>query len=84
MEVAPPRSSTSAARFVDYAPVAAVLARRGLVTEKFSSRIFPQRRFENDGERDHVLRKLAAADIDSAGKEDSGSHGRGGTRGTVR
>ena len=35
-----------AVRFVDYSPVAAVLARRGLVTEKLSLRTFPQRRFE--------------------------------------
>ena len=61
-----------AVRFVDYAPIAAVLERHGLVTEKLSVRTFPQRRFENDGERDHVLRELAAAGIDPAGKEDSG------------
>lgn len=61
-----------AVRFVDYAPVADVLARRGLVTEKLSVRTFAQRRFENDGEREHVLRELAAAGIDPAGKEESG------------
>ena len=59
-------------RFVDYAPIAAVLARRGLVTEKLSIQTFPQRRFENDGEREHVIRELAAAGIDPAGKEESG------------
>ena len=61
-----------AVRFVDYSPVAAVLARRGLVTEKLSTRTFPQRRFENAGEREHVLRQLAAAGIDPAGKEEAG------------
>ena len=61
-----------AVRFVDYAPIAAVLGRRGLVTEKLSIRTFPQRRFENDGERDHALRQLAMAGIDPAGKEKSG------------
>ena len=61
-----------AVRFVDYAPVAAVLARRGLVTEKLSVRTFPQRRFEGDGEREHVLGELAAAGIDPTGREDSG------------
>jgi hypothetical protein len=61
-----------AVRFVDYAPIAAVLARRGLVTEKLSTATFPQRRFENAGEREHVLRKLVAAGIDPAGKEEAG------------
>ena len=61
-----------AVRFVDYAPIAAVLARRGLVTERLSIRTFPQRRFENDGEREHVLRQLALAGVDPDGKEESG------------
>ena len=61
-----------ALRFADYAPIAAVLARRGLVTEKLSARAFPQRRFENDGERAHVFRRLAAASVDPAGKEELG------------
>ncbi|CAA9477903.1 MAG: hypothetical protein AVDCRST_MAG25-2564 [uncultured Rubrobacteraceae bacterium] len=61
-----------AVRFVDYAPIAAVLARRGLVTEKLSVRTFPQRRFESDSEREHVLGELARAGIDPAGKEESG------------
>ncbi len=59
-------------RFADYAPIAAVLARRGLVTEKLSTHTFPQRRFEDAAERDHVLRQLAAAGIDSTGKEEAG------------
>ncbi len=61
-----------AVRFVDYAPIAAVLARYGLVTEKLSTRTFPQRRFENAGEREHVMRELAAVGIDPAGKEEAG------------
>jgi hypothetical protein len=61
-----------AVRFVDYAPIAAVLARHGLVTEKLSTRTFPQRRFKNTGEREHVLRELAAVGIDPAGKEEAG------------
>lgn len=68
----PPWVAAFAVRFVDYAPIADVLARRGLVTEKLSTRTFPQRRFENDAEREHVLRELAAAGIDPAGKEESG------------
>jgi hypothetical protein len=61
-----------AVRFVDYAPIAAVLYRYGLVTEKLSTRTFKQRRFENPGERDHVLRQLAEAGMDPAGKEEAG------------
>ncbi len=61
-----------ALRFADYAPIAAVLARRGLVTEKLSVRTFPQRRFENDGERAHAFRRLAEAGVDPSGKEESG------------
>jgi hypothetical protein len=67
-----PWVATFAVRFVDYSPVAAVLARHGLVTEKLSTATFPQRRFENAGEREHVLRQLAAAGIDTAGKEEAG------------
>ena len=33
---------------------------------------FPQRRFENAGEREFVLRELAAAGVDPQGKEESG------------
>ena len=61
-----------AIRFVDYAPIAAVLARRGLVTEKLSTATFLQRRYENAGEREHVLRKLVAAGIDPIGKVEVG------------
>ena len=61
-----------AVRFVDYAPIAAVLARRGLVTEKLSARTFAQRRFQDDGEREHVFRQLSDAGVDPDGKEDEG------------
>jgi len=37
-----------------------------------STHTFPQRRFENAGEREFVLRGLAAAGIDPADKEESG------------
>lgn len=69
---AAPWVAAFAVRFVDYAPIAAVLARRGLVTEKLSVRTFAQRRFESDAEREHVLRELAAAGVDPAGKEETG------------
>ena len=61
-----------AVRFVDYTPVAAVLSEHGLTTEKLSTRTFPQRRFKDTDEREHVLRQLSAAGIDPADKEESG------------
>ena len=64
--------ATLPVRFVDYAPIAAVLARRGLVTEKLSLRTFPQRRFADAAEKEHALRELAARGIDPTGKEDTG------------
>lgn len=68
----PPWVAAFAVRFVDYEPIAAVLARHGLVTEKLSVRTFPQRRFQNADEREHVLRELAAKDVDPDDKEESG------------
>lgn len=70
--IAGPWVAAFAVRFVDYAPIAAVLGRRGLVTEKLSLRTFPQRRFEDEGEREHVLGELAARGIDPSGKEETG------------
>ncbi len=61
-----------AVRFVDYAPVADALSRRGLVTERLSLRTFPQRRFESTAEQEHVLRQLTAVGIDPTGKEAAG------------
>ena len=61
-----------AVRFVDYAPVADALSRRGLITERVSLRTFAQRRFEGAAEQEHVLRQLAAAGIDPVGKEETG------------
>lgn len=68
----PPWVAAFAVRFVDYEPIAAVIARHGLATEKISVRTFAQRRFRDSTEREHVLRELAAKDIDPAGKEESG------------
>jgi hypothetical protein len=61
-----------AVRFVDYTPVAAVLSEHGLATEKVSTRTFAQRRFKDASEREHVLRRLSAAGLDPAGKEETG------------
>jgi hypothetical protein len=59
-------------RFVDYSPIADALARRGLVTEKLSTRTFPQRRFRDADEHEQVLQQLSAAGLDPAGKEEEG------------
>ena len=67
-----PWVATMPLRMVDYAPVAEVLTEHGLATEKLADRTFQQRRFLDDREREHVLRKLAASDIDPRGKEDTG------------
>ena len=67
-----PWVATLPVRFVDYAPIAAVLERWGLVTEKCTLRTFPQRRFADEAEKEHALRELAARGLDPASKEDAG------------
>ena len=67
-----PWVATLPARLVDYDPLAAVFSRHGLVTEKLSARTFPQRRFADDPELEHVLRQLAKMGVDPAGKEEEG------------
>lgn len=67
-----PWVATFPLRMVDYSPVAETLAGYGLVTEKLTTRTFPQRRFVDDREQEHVLRELKSAGIDTAGKEDTG------------
>ena len=67
-----PWVATFPLRMVDYAPVAEVLSKHGLATEKLTTRTFRQRRFLDGRERDHVLRRLTGSDIDPEGKEASG------------
>jgi SAM-dependent methyltransferase len=61
-------------RTVPYAPVAAALTRRGLVTEKLAGRTFPQRRFADDQERAYAMSTLAARGLDPEGKESEGAY----------
>lgn len=68
----PPWVAAFAVRFVDYRPVARVLAGYGLATERVSLRTFQQRRFQGAAEQDHVLSQLAAAGMDPAGREEEG------------
>ena len=68
----PPWVATLPARLVDYGPLSALFSRHGLVTEKLSARTFPQRRFANAAEREHVLGQLAEMGVDPTGKEEEG------------
>jgi len=67
-----PWVATLPVRMVDYEPLAAVLGRYGLVTERLTARTFPQRRFADAAEREHVLRELGSRGLDPTGKEDDG------------
>ena len=57
---------------MDYGPLSDLFSVYGLVTERLSTRTFPQRRFADDAERDHALRELAKLGVDPAGKEEKG------------
>lgn len=67
-----PWIATLPARLVDYGPLSDLFSRHGLVTEKLSARTFPQRRFADAAEREHVLRELAKVGVDPSGKEEEG------------
>jgi hypothetical protein len=67
-----PWVATLPARLVDYGPLSDLFSRYGLVTEKLFSRTFPQRRFADAAEREHVLRQLAGIGVDPTGKEEEG------------
>ncbi len=67
-----PWVATLPARLVDYDPLSDLFSRHGLVTERLSSRTFPQRRFADAAEREHVLRQLKDIGVDPAGKEEEG------------
>ncbi len=61
-------------RWVSFEPIAAVLGRHGLVTEKLLSDTFPQRCFTDDSERTYVLEELSRIGIDPTGKEADGRY----------
>ncbi|MGH8929153.1 MAG: hypothetical protein ACRDZO_00560 [Egibacteraceae bacterium] len=64
--------ATFALRWVDYEPIANVLSRYGLKTERLAGRTFRQRRFADDAECDYVLEELDKLGIDPSGKEGDG------------
>ena len=58
-------------RVFDYGPIAAVLAERGLVTEKRPG-TFPQRRFADAAEQEAAVHDVRARGLDPTGKEADG------------
>ena len=61
-----------ALRWASYEEISEALSKYGLVTEKLEGHTFPQRRFEDDEEREYALEELAKAGLDPTGKEDKG------------
>lgn len=59
-------------RWSMYDRIAEALEKHGLRTEKLAGRMFPQRRFADDDERDYVLSELEQMGIDPKGKEAEG------------
>lgn len=70
----PPWVAALCLRTVPYTPIAAALARRGLVTERLEGRTFPQRQFADEREREFALRTLAARGLEPQGKESEGAY----------
>ena len=68
----PPWVAAFTLRTVGYEPIAAVLDRYGLVTERLAGQPFKQRRFFDDRERRSTLDALARAGIDPTGLEADG------------
>jgi hypothetical protein len=61
-----------ALRWVSYEDISEALSSYGLVTEKLAGHTFTQRRFLDTTEHEYVLEELAAMDVDTAGKEETG------------
>ena len=59
-------------RMFDYEPVEEMMADHGYVTEKFSGRMFPQRRFVSREERDKVFDNLNDRGLSPDGAESKG------------
>lgn len=68
----PPWVAAFVLRTVSYTPVAALLARHGLVTEKLTSRTFRQRRFADGDERRAAFAALSGHGLTTRGKEADG------------
>lgn len=68
----PPWVAAFVLRTVPYQPIADLLARSGLVTEKLSTRTFRQRRFADSAERHAAFDALAVNGLHTADKEADG------------
>ncbi|MFD5438472.1 hypothetical protein ACFWJ4_40780 [Kitasatospora sp. NPDC127067] len=68
----PPWVAAFVLRTVPYQPIADLLARSGLVTEKLHNRTFRQRHFIGNAERQATFAALAANGLHPAGKEADG------------
>ncbi|MFE7666271.1 MULTISPECIES: hypothetical protein [Streptomyces] len=68
----PPWVAAFVLRTVSYRPVARLLDRAGLVTEKLTSRTFRQRRFADGAERRAAFDALTGHGLSTAGKEADG------------
>lgn len=70
----PPWVAAFVLRWVDMAPIGAVLERYGLALEVLEGRTFRQRRFVNDDEREHAVAHLRRLGLDPNGVESDGYH----------
>jgi hypothetical protein len=68
----PPWVEALVLREVSYDPIAAALAGFGLVTEKLTTRTFPQRRFTDAEEQQAALKRIDVLGLSAVGKEDTG------------
>jgi SAM-dependent methyltransferase len=68
----PPWIAAFVLRTVPYEPIAELLARSGLVTEKLPARTFRQRRFADDAERDAAFDALAGIGLRTEDREADG------------
>jgi hypothetical protein len=67
-----PWVATFPTRMMDYRPIAKVLSKYGLVTEKLPDYTFVQRHFASIEEQEYVLGELSSLGIDPEGKEAAG------------
>jgi hypothetical protein len=69
---APPWVVALVLREVSYEPIAAALARHGLITERLADRTFRQRRFADAEEQQAALERIDALGLSPDGKEATG------------
>lgn len=70
----PPWIAAFGPRWVDMAPISAVVERHGLTLEALRGRTFRQRRFVDDDERTRTLARVRRAGLDPEGVEADGYH----------